>query len=539
MSANHEPNRHAGRNFRTAMRAAPAGQPAPTTTSGGNAPGSDAPFISSHEPNPRPTAYKSMAITRKVARPAQPARTITTEAVNAEFVGRIEGSRSYAERLKRELPSVAPEQCGMKVASLFCGCGGIDLGFRSAGFDLAFATDYWEPAADTFEANLGHRPVVADVRNVTAEQIGNVDVLTGGFPCVTFSTAGRRAGVTDDIAGKLYLEMCRLIRDVRPRYFVAENVRGLLSANCGDAVKLILAAFLRLGYRTQWQLVNMAEHGVPQTRERVIFVGVRIDQWRGSFVFPKQTHRIAHKRGKAALWLPRAVSLRDAIGDLPEPGEEIIGCEHGDAAAKRSGPGVSGFHSSQPRAAAAAAHSQTTQPNVLVVRRIEAARNNDFFNPDRDAGEPSPAIVASEPPELLASWGRRPTEEPASPDRPSPGLTTTPRDLITGHSPNSVAVSRAHAMSMRVAPSPSPSPTIVSEAPNVQPWIDGRRRMTVRECARVQSFPDWYEFSGTQAAGYRQVGNAVPPLYAKRLALAIIEYDSRPIIRQREAKKNG
>ena len=124
---------------------------------------------------------------------------------------------TYPERLARELPQEAPARNGLKLASLFCGAGGVDLGFRSAGWELAYANDYNAEAARSFALNLGHQPEVGDVRAVKGERIGTVDVLTGGFPCVTFSTAGARAGVNDDIHGKLYLEMCRVITEVQPR----------------------------------------------------------------------------------------------------------------------------------------------------------------------------------------------------------------------------------------------------------------------------------------------------------------------------------
>jgi DNA (cytosine-5)-methyltransferase 1 len=268
--------------------------------------------------------------------------------------------------------------------------------------------------------------------------------------------------------GKLYLELCRVISEIKPRYFVAENVRGILNANGGAAVKLVLAAFLRLGYRASYRLVNMAEHGVPQTRERVIFVGVRLDQWRGSFLFPEKTHRLS-KDKRAPAWLPPAVSLRDAIGDLPDPANM-----HEDTAAKLSGKKI-----------------------------IVAVRNDDFNNPLRGADGPSATIKSTAPPEL------------------------TVRD----HDPNDSPIVESYGLTKRVARSYRASPTIASGASNGDhnhsPLVDGVRRMTVRECARVQSFPDWYEYAGSQADGYRAVGNAVPPLYAKRLAEKIIEYDRR------------
>ena len=458
----------------------------------------------------------------------------------------------YAEMLDRELPQQPPDPVGMRLGEFFCCGGGIGLGFRSAGYRLVFANDRDPQAAATYAKNLGHEPVVRDVREVASGEVPQVDVLTGGFPCVTFSTAGKRLGVTDDINGKLYLELCRLIGECRPKYFVAENVKGILSANGGAAVKLVLAAFLRLGYRTRYELVNMAEHGVPQTRQRVIFVGVRLDQWRGEFRFPQKTHRLREDK-KAARWLPEAISLLRAIGDLPPPGEELVGNMHGDAASKRergSGAGVSGYHSSQPRRHDEPAHSQprrhdepahsqTTSANALIVRTnnhdpnnlrphpkyamasrvapldspspsqvsaeistpfIRGARNDDFSNPLVDSGRPSPTVVSSEPPQLSI------------------------RNDVTG-----IASKVAGLRSMRERSAETPMNTMRSTDTDDfrLTTTDGLRRMTVRECARVQSFPDWYEFQGTQADGYRQVGNAVPPLYAKRLALALAEYDER------------
>lgn len=374
----------------------------------------------------------------------------------------------YAERLERDLPKVAPMPNGLRLASLFCGAGGVDLGFRSAGWELAYANDYNAQAGKTFALNLGHEPEVGDVRAVKGERIGKVDVLTGGFPCVTFSTAGARAGVNDDLNGKLYLEMCRVIGEVQPRIFVAENVRGMLSANGGAAVKLVLAAFLRMGYRTQVELVNMAEHGVPQTRERVIFVGIRDDEWRGSFRYPSPTHRLAKEKRRERLTLPLAISLREAIGDLPPPSEAELN-PHG------------------PRNFASAmrpAHEDAPAPTMLATNE----------------GGDAPFVM------MLADGHRR---------------------AMLG-APSGVATFQ-HATPPRGAGEPGVTMTAggMSELATETGW----RRMTARECARVQSFPDWYTFLETQADAYRQIGNAVPPLYARRLALAIEDYFRRGSIR--------
>lgn len=446
--------------------------PSPTVLAGGLVPGSDAPLIDGRKARGRERS-------------------------------------SYPSWLNAEISERAPQTGGLKLASFFCGGGGFDLGFRAAGFELAFASDYWIGAVKSFTANLGHAPVHADIRELDASRLpapGTIDVLTGGFPCVTFSTAGGRAGVVDDTNGKLYLELCRVIDVIKPRYFVAENVKGMLSANGGNAVRLIAAAFLRLGYRVEWKLVNMADHGVPQTRERVFFFGVRLDQWRGSFLFPKETHRRKGDKN-APVWLPPAVSLLDAIGDLSEPdAKPVVAVMHGDAARKmanaKMGTGVqSGYGNSKPRSATLSSHSQTaSEPTVLIL----GVHNTDFHNRPRKSDAPCVAVTASRPPALSGG--------PAN------------------HVENNRRVSETYQASKRISWSSEPSKTQVADSENVVPWIDGMRRMTVRECARVQSFPDWYVFQGSAADGYRVIGNSVPPLYAKRLALAIVDYDAREII---------
>lgn len=465
MPANHEHNGHGLRRFSTARRRARDAEPAPTVLSGGHGPGSDAPLVRGQASTPG----------------------------------------GYAAFLAAELPREAPARSGLRLASFFCGCGGVDLGFRSAGFELAFASDHYAAAAASYAANLGHEPVLRDIRGVSdAECPAGVDVVTGGFPCVTFSMAGRRAGVEDSLNGKLYLELCRVVAACRPRYFVAENVQGMLSSNGGAAVKLVEAAFLRLGYRVQRELVNMAEHGVPQTRMRVIFVGVRLDQWRGSFRFPQPTRRMAADDG-APRWLPLARTLREAIGDLPNPAGAMLAAG-GAAKQVAEGRPIAGlFSPGRPRTADQPAHPIITEGGTVVgaVGKVgdHALKKKKRLSIDG----PSRTIVSSQESFEL---------------------------VVSNHDHNGKPVSDGYAMSKRVAHGGRRATTMVGENNgNAHPLVDGMRRMTVRECARVQSFPDWYELSGTQADGYRQVGNAVPPLYAKALALAILEYDARRICR--------
>ena len=416
-----------------------------------------------------------------------------------------------------------------------------------------FANDISAKACATYKANLGSAPVCRDIRKVGKDDYPEVlvDVLTGGFPCVTFSMAGQRKGVTDDVNGKLYLELCRVISEIRPRYFVAENVEGILSANGGAAVKLVLASFLRLGYRTAYQLVNMAEHGVPQTRKRVVFVGVRLDQWRGAFRFPARTRRLHDDKG-ADKWLPLARTLREAIGDLGPPGEKLNGVMHGDAAAKVGKVNMGAFHNSKPRKASKPSHSQTTDANVLIVdqdigvsdhaandepvsvvyamsKRI-AKRGRRAPTLVSESANVQPFIVPNHEPNGTKAYAFHQALRPASRGRRAPTATTPKQNqpFITDGRDDVAARNPDFFNPLRPAGAPSPTMTSGGQA-EVAERSGGMRRMTVRECARVQSFPDWFEFGGSQADGYMLVGNAVPPLYAKRLAEAVLEYDRREV----------
>ena len=178
----------------------------------------------------------------------------------------------------------------LKVASLFCGCGGTDVGLLG-GFDfigetyaknpmeIVYANDIEESACRIFEDNFGVVPDRRDIRTVPASEIPEIDLLTGGFPCQSFSIVAqnpKRLGYKDE-RGMLFFEMCRILREKQPKCFIAENVNGLLSANKGEAFPLIISEFEKSGYQVTHKLINAAAFGVPQKRERVIIVGIRND----------------------------------------------------------------------------------------------------------------------------------------------------------------------------------------------------------------------------------------------------------------------
>lgn len=187
----------------------------------------------------------------------------------------------------------------LKVASLFCGCGGTDVGiqgdfvylgkhYASNDTDIVYANDIEKTACTIFEKNFGITPDSRDIRDVKSEELPEFDILTGGFPCQSFSIVAqnpKRLGIKDE-KGMLFFEMCRILRDRQPKCFIAENVKGLLTANKREAFPLIIKEFEESGYDVFYKVVRAVEYGVPQKRERVIIVGFRKDL-QISFEFPE------------------------------------------------------------------------------------------------------------------------------------------------------------------------------------------------------------------------------------------------------------
>jgi DNA (cytosine-5)-methyltransferase 1 len=175
-----------------------------------------------------------------------------------------------------------------KLLSLFSGCGGMDLGFRDAGFEVVWANDFDESACLTYRRNFGNHIVQGSITEIDIKGLPFADVITGGFPCQDFSMISKRKGIETE-RGNLYTYFVKAVSEVRPRVFVAENVKGLLTANSGQAIRRITEDFESLGYRLNVGLYNFADYGVPQLRERVLIVGVRSDI-EYDFVRPAPTH---------------------------------------------------------------------------------------------------------------------------------------------------------------------------------------------------------------------------------------------------------
>lgn len=181
-----------------------------------------------------------------------------------------------------------------RIISLFAGCGGMDAGFHLEGYETVWANEFNQWAANSYEANFEgvrvDRRSILDIDPRNERGIPDADLIIGGFPCQDFSMTWKRPGL-DGARGGLYKEYLKFIKLKKPKAFVAENVRGILSANQGMAIRQIVSDFesIEPGYTLSIKLYNFADYGVPQFRERVLIVGVRNDTG-FDFQHPKPTH---------------------------------------------------------------------------------------------------------------------------------------------------------------------------------------------------------------------------------------------------------
>lgn len=186
------------------------------------------------------------------------------------------------------------------VASFFSGCGGFDLGIKNSGLDIAYALEIDRWACDTYLANIG--PIVCeDINKVNIGDIPDTDVIIGGFPCQSFSLAGKRLGLLDT-RGTLFYSIANIINIKQPKIFAMENVKGLLNHNNGTTFKVIKQILNDCGYIIYEKLLNCADYGVPQKRERVFIIGIRKDL-NIQFTFPNPT-------------VTKHITVKDAIDDI-------------------------------------------------------------------------------------------------------------------------------------------------------------------------------------------------------------------------------
>jgi DNA (cytosine-5)-methyltransferase 1 len=324
----------------------------------------------------------------------------------------------------------------MQVISLFSGCGGLDLGFEQAGFDIPVANEFDKTIWETFKINHPATKLIkGDIRNIQETDFpDHVDGIIGGPPCQSWSEAGALRGIEDE-RGKLFFDYIRILRKKQPKFFLAENVSGMLANRHSEAVKNIISHFEDCGYDVSLTLVNAKNYGVAQERKRVFYIGFRKDL-HIQFTFPKGSTEDDSKK----------ITLRDIIEDLQDTAIPAL---------------------------------KNNQHNP------EAINNNEYF-----IGAYSPIFMSRN---RVKSWDEQ------------------------------AFTVQASGRQCQLHPQ---APKMLKYGKNDCRFVPGQeklyRRMTIREVARIQGFPDTFQFvyKNTNDA-YKMIGNAVPVHLAFEIATAI------------------
>lgn len=355
----------------------------------------------------------------------------------------IENASSETARIDSRRPTAI---------DLFCGAGGMSLGLTQAGFSILYAVDAWEIAVESYKKNFKHPVICADLSRSTHEDLkrlasisnASVDLVVGGPPCQGFSV--QRVGPDDDKRNNLVLEFARLVTEIAPRFFIMENVPGLVGKRGRDLLDSFLEKVHAAGYDAEGQIVNAADFGVPQIRRRIIVLGwLRTND--SSLSFPPKTHE---PRTYQTVW--------NAICNLPIP----------------VGP-------------------KDLNPPDLLHRETRLSELN------RKRLEHIP---------------------------PGGGMQDLPHELrVNCHKIGAETIGHRYVYG-RLAPD-RPAATITARFDS---FTRGRfahpkqnRNITLREGARLQSFPDDFNFVGNQEEIAAQIGNAVPPKLARSLGVAVCE----------------
>ena len=328
----------------------------------------------------------------------------------------------------------------MNIISLFSGCGGLDLGFERAGFNIPVANEFDKTIWATFKANHPQTHLIeGDVRQVTRKDIepflsGEVDGIIGGPPCQSWSEAGALRGI-EDARGQLFYDYIRLLTEFRPKFFLAENVSGMLANRHSEAVQNILKLFREAGYNVSLTLVNAKDYGVAEERKRVFYIGFR-DDLDVQFKFPQGSTAEDDKK----------LTLRDIIWDLQDTAVPAGPKNHHNPA---------------------------------------AVNNNEYYTGDFSS------IFMS-------------------------------RNRVKGWDEQAFTV-QASGRQCQLHPQ---APKMVKMDKDVCRFVKGQehlyRRMTIREVARVQGFPDDFRFVYEETNNaYKMIGNAVPVNLAYEIACCI------------------
>ncbi len=373
-----------------------------------------------------------------------------------------------------------------KVIALFAGAGGLSLGFKMAGFDIVLATDFDKAVEITYKHNNPNTKFIrADIRKVHAEDLlspagikpEEIDLLIGGPPCQGFSLANQQSRFLDNPNNQLFKDFIRLVKEIRPRWFLMENVVGLLRMKKGAIRDEIVEEFEKLGYTTVTQVLRAIDYGVPQIRERIFFVGNSEGK---AFQYPKATHFELNPYQAAVSPHKAFVTVKEAIWDLPNLNNEFGSDEMMYDSEKTPEPGTFAFK--MRNGAEKLFNHRATRNGPEVVKRYKYISQGENWS--------------SIPEKLMKSWRSIPPEEIAK---------------------------VSHSSLYKRLDENKPSITVANfrKSMIIHPWED--RGLTVREAARLQSFFDTYRFLGSFSAQQQQVANAVPPLLAKAVAEQIMK----------------
>lgn len=330
-----------------------------------------------------------------------------------------------------------------RVIDCFCGAGGLSLGFERAGFEVVYAFDFAEDTIKTYKNNSKYHSgpaFVRDIHNVSRKSIekdlghklGTIDVVIGGPPCQGFSV--QRRGSDEDPRNELVLEYVRLLKEIKPKMFIMENVGGILSDRGKPFVKALFDNMTEAGYSIQQKKLVASNYGVPQDRTRVIIVGELMSSGKATFAYPEPDQG------------PKK-TVREAIVDLVDKDETVIANHKAD---------------------------KLSPVNLKRIRSITEGQGHDSLPEDLQLE----CHKKNKNHRHLDTYGRMAW------DQPSPTITARFDSFSRGRFGH--------------------------------PVLD--RTITLREGARLQTFPDDFEFLGTKVEVAKQIGNAVPPVLAERIA---------------------
>ena len=388
------------------------------------------------------------------------------------------------------------------VVGLFSGCGGLDLGFKKAGYDILWANDFDPDSVRTYRHNIGNHIHLGDISKVATKDIpSNFDVLLGGFPCQGFSVANTKRSMKDD-RNFLYLEMLRILKAKKPKFFLAENVKGILSLQKGDVIKMIMDDFSKIGYKCEYRLLRASDYGVPQHRDRVFIMGNRLKK---ENLFPLKSHGLHNDlfSGK----LEPLVTAKDALDHLKSMRTR-------DNPFKLKGKKVFNHV------------ARTNVSDKFWGRKHKVNQHDicDYLKKWRSKSGWSTKRVDEHfgYAHTAGHWFRKDNNSGSIPNpedwwglKKILGFDNKYDKQVTELVEKTIVFEQ----SLRINNWEEPSDTITATGPEIHP--NKKRRMSVRECAILQTFPENFQFFGALGSMYKQIGNAVPALLAKKIALNI------------------